>query len=151
LVRAGLIRLKEEEHVLVLTVHHIVTDGWSMDVLAEELSSFYRAHCRAERPQMEELPIQYADYAEWQRKWLNGEVLERQLSYWREQLKGDLGILDLPTDHSRPAVQSFNGASQRFLLSRELSEQAQLVNRQEGATLFMTLLAVFSVLLARYS
>jgi amino acid adenylation domain-containing protein len=151
LVRAGLIRLDEAEHLFILTIHHIVTDGWSMEVMAEEVSQLYSAYNRGEAAPLETLPIQYADYVKWQREWMKGEVLERQLSYWRGQLRGAPGMLELPIDYSRPVAPTFKGASRRLHLSRELSEEARAVSRREGTTLFMTMLAALNVLLARYS
>ncbi|GAG54265.1 unnamed protein product, partial [marine sediment metagenome] len=110
LFRPLLIRLSEEEHNLLLTMHHIVCDEWSMGVFASELAALYKAYCNGEASPLPELPIQYADFAHWQREWLQGEVLENQLSYWRNQLEG-VPLLQLPTDHPRPAVQTFRGAS----------------------------------------
>src|SRR6185295_17863208 len=110
LLRARLLRLSEEEHVLLVTMHHIVSDGWSMGVLVKEVAALYSAFSTGQAATLEELPVQYADYAVWQREWLQGEVLERQLSYWREQLAGVPAVLELPSDHPRPAVQSFRGS-----------------------------------------
>ncbi|MDQ3258818.1 MAG: condensation domain-containing protein, partial [Acidobacteriota bacterium] len=151
LIRARLLRLGEEEHILVLTMHHIVNDGWSAGVLFRELGALYKAYSEGGPSPLEELPIQYADYAVWQREWLRGEVLEKQLSYWRAQLAGSPAILELPTDRPRPAVQSFHGAYQSRLLSENLSEALRKLSRQEGVTLFMTLLAGFQTLLMRHS
>nr|QEO74483.1 condensation domain-containing protein [uncultured bacterium] len=151
LVRATLLRLGEGEHVLLLTMHHIVTDGWSMGILLDEISALYGAYVRGEESPLSELPIQYADYAAWQRENLRGEALERQLSYWREQLRGAPATLELPTDRPRPPVQTFRGAQEPFALSRELSERLKALSQREGATLFMTLLAVFQTLLYRYT
>jgi amino acid adenylation domain-containing protein len=151
LVRARLLRLSAEEHLLLLTMHHIVSDGWSMGVLVREVAALYSAYSRGEESPLEELTIQYGDYAEWQREWLKGEVLERQLSYWREQLAGAPPVLELPTDRPRPAVKTYNGAAVPLRLSRELSEGLAGLSRREGATPFMTLLAAFQLLLWRYS
>ena len=151
LFRATLIRLGHEDHVLLLTMHHIVSDGWSMGVLYRELSVLYRAFTNAQPSPLSDLPIQYADFAVWQRKWLQGEVLEAQLSYWKKQLERAPGVLNLPTDRPRPAVQSFRGARQSLELSKELTEELKALSRKEGVTLFMTLLAAFQTLLYRYT
>ena len=151
LFRASLIRLGQDDQILVLTMHHIVSDGWSMGVLYRELSVLYAAFSRGKPSPLPELPIQYADFTAWQRDWLQGEVLERQISYWKKQLEGIPALLNLPTDHPRPAVQSHRGGRQSFVLSRELSRQLKDLSRKEGVTLFMTLLAAFQTLLHRYS
>ena len=151
LMRVGLLRLGEAEHVLLMTLHHIVTDGWSMGVLVREVASLYDAYSQGQPSPLPDLPVQYADYAVWQREWLQGDVLERELAYWREQLTGMPMALDLPTDRPRPAVQSYRGARHAFSLSRELSEALAELSRREGVTVFMTLLAAFNVLLQRYS
>jgi len=151
LVRARLLRLDEEEHVLILAMHHIVSDGWSAGVLFRELGALYEAFSAERESPLAELPIQYADYAVWQRKWLRGEVLEKQLAYWRAQLSGAQAMLVLPTDRPRPAVQSFRGAFQSRMLPKSLSAALNGLGRQEGVTLFMTLLAAFQTLLKRYS
>ena len=151
LLRAHLLRLSEEEHILLLTMHHIVSDAWSAAILSRELSIHYSARLSGLPPHLPELPVQYADFAAWQRHWLQGEVLQQQLEYWRKQLEGAPSVLHLPTDRPRPAVPTYRGAGQRILLSRELSEGVKALSRREGVTLFMTLLAAFQVLLARYS
>jgi amino acid adenylation domain-containing protein len=151
LLRALLLRLGDEDHVLVLTMHHIVSDGWSMGVLFRELNVLYGAYVAGRPSPLPELPIQYADFAHWQREWLQGEVLEAQLSYWKEQLKDTPAVLELPTDRPRPAVQSFRGALHYFVLPRPLSEELKALSRREDATLFMTLLAAFKTLLYRYT
>src|SRR6185295_14369756 len=111
----------------------------------------YEAFSRGDSSPLEELAIQYADYSVWQRQWLQGEVLARQLAYWREQLRGAPAVLELPTDRARPAVQSFHGAAEWFVLTKELSERLKELSRREGVTLFMSLLAAFQVLLSRYA
>jgi hypothetical protein len=131
-------------------MHHIVSDGWSMGVLIREIGALYGTLSNRMPSPLPALPIQYADYAVWQRQWLQGEVLEAQLAYWRRQLAG-LSVLDLPTDHQRPAVPTFRGAAQGFALSPALSADLLALSRREGVTLFMTLLAAFQALLARYS
>jgi amino acid adenylation domain-containing protein len=151
LVRARLLRLSEAEHVVLFTMHHIVSDGWSMGLLIQEVSQLYEAYSAGGASPLAELPVQYADYAWWQRQWLTGEVLEKQLAYWREQLAGAPQTLALPTDKPRPAVQSFRGGQQRFELAAELREQLKELSRQESSSLFMTLLAAFKALLHFYS
>jgi amino acid adenylation domain-containing protein len=151
LLRAILLRLDKEEHVLLLTMHHIVSDGWSMGILFRELSALYGAFSVGKPSPLPELPIQYADFAVWQRQWLQGEVLEAQLAYWRKQLDGAPSMLELPTDRPRPAVQTSRGARQSLALSRDLTEALKVLSRQEGVTLFMTLLAAFKTLLYRYA
>ncbi len=150
LLRARLLRLDEQEHWLLLTLHHIITDGWSAGVLSRELSALYAAHCRGEASGLPALPVQYADYAVWQREWLQGEVLEQQLAYWRSALAG-LPTLELPTDRPRPAIATFRGGRINFEIDEALTRRIKDVGRAERATLFMTLLAAFQVLLYRYS
>ncbi|HEU0052909.1 MAG TPA: condensation domain-containing protein, partial [Longimicrobium sp.] len=151
LFRAALLRLTADDHVLLLSMHHVVSDGWSTGVLFRELSALYEAYRAGRESPLAELPVQYADYAVWQREQLEGEVLERQLSYWRERLSGAPELLELPTDHPRPPVQSYRGASVPVELSPELLERLQALGRREGATLYMTLLSAFQVLLSKYS
>jgi amino acid adenylation domain-containing protein len=151
LFRADLLRLGEEDHVLLLSMHHIVSDGWSMGVLFRELSALYEAYREGRESPLPELAVQYADYAVWQREQLAGEVLGRQLSYWRERLAGAPELLELPTDHPRPPVQTYRGATVPVDLSLELLERLQALGRSEGATLYMTLLGAFQVLLSKYS
>jgi aspartate racemase len=151
LLRVQLLRLGEAEHVLLLTMHHIISDGWSIGVLEREWTVLYAAFSAGQSSPLAELAIQYADFAVWQREWLRGEVLEEQLGYWREQLGGELPMLELPTDRPRPAMQSYRGAEEALEFSEEVSRRLQEVGRAAGATLFMTLLAAFNVLLWRYS
>jgi amino acid adenylation domain-containing protein len=151
LMHSELLRLNPEDHVLLLTMHHIVSDGWSMRVLLQELATYYAAFSESKSPSLAELPIQYADYAVWQREWLHGEVLEKQIRYWKQQLGGVLPVLELPTDHPRPIVQTYRGAHEPLTLSKEVSESLKQISQQNGSTLFMTLLAAFKVLLCRYS
>ncbi|HEX8695142.1 MAG TPA: non-ribosomal peptide synthase/polyketide synthase, partial [Longimicrobium sp.] len=151
LFRAALLRLGAEDRVLLLGMHHIVSDGWSMGVLFRELSSLYAAYREGRESPLPELPVQYADYAVWQREQLTGEVLDRQLAYWKERLAGVPELLELPTDHPRPAVQTYRGATVPVALSRELLERLQALARSEGATLYMTLLGAFQVLLSKYA
>jgi len=151
LFRARLIRVAADDHVLLLTMHHIVSDGWSVGVLYRELSALYRAFLRGEPSPLPELPIQYADFAAWQREWLSGAELERQLAYWKNQLSGIPALLDLPTDRPRPAVQTFRGRTQSTIFGSELLEALRAFNRREGVTLFMSLLAALQTLLYRYT
>ncbi|HVN79016.1 MAG TPA: amino acid adenylation domain-containing protein, partial [Terriglobia bacterium] len=150
LFRPVLVKLAESEHWLVMTLHHIITDRWSRWILTQELKTLYRAFSANQPSPLPDLPVQYADYAVWQRGWLQGEVLDEQLSYWKRQLGGELPVLELPTDHPRPAVPSYRGGQVRFELAAELSRELRQLSRQEGVTLFMTLLAAFQVLLYRY-
>jgi len=151
LLRACLVALAEEEHVLLLTMHHIISDGWSMGVLVREMTEAYAALSRGQTPSLPPLPIQYADYAAWQREHLRGEVLERQLAYWRERLSGELPVLQLPTTRPRPAFASARGATERLELSEEQTRAVHELARAEGVTPFMVLHAAFSALLHRYS
>jgi amino acid adenylation domain-containing protein len=151
LLRVTLLRLADDEHVALFTMHHIVCDGWSVAVLVRELSALYGAYVEGRESPLEELPIQYADYAVWQRGWLRSGGLEKQLAYWRRQLDGAPPVLELPTDRPRPAVPGGRGARQSFTLGRELTDALSALSRQEGATLFMTLLAAYQVLLGRYA
>ena len=150
LLRSWLLRLSAQEHVLLLIMHHIISDGWSGGILLSELGSVYTALQQRKPVDLPTLPIQYADYAYWQRSWMQGEVLQKQLDYWRENLAG-LAPLTMPTDHPRPAIQTFRGEQQQMGLSAELSQRLRALSQREGVTLFMTLLAAFDVLLARYS
>ncbi|HEX8118111.1 MAG TPA: amino acid adenylation domain-containing protein, partial [Pyrinomonadaceae bacterium] len=150
LVRARLLRLSEEEHVLAVTMHHIVSDGWSMGVLIREVAGLYEAYARGQESPLPEPEVQYADYAAWQREHLAGEALERQLEYWRKQLGGGLPTLELPTDRPRPAVQRLSGATERAEMG-DVGGPLWELSRREGVTPFMVLLAAWQVLLARYS
>ncbi|MCP6762150.1 MAG: amino acid adenylation domain-containing protein [Fischerella sp. CENA71] len=151
LLRVTLLRLGAESHVLLLTIHHIVSDGWSMGIFIQELSELYQTFCAGKPSQLPELPIQYADFACWQREWLSGEVLETQLNYWKQQLTGAPPLLALPTDRPRPSVQTFQSSSEEFQLNRELTSKLKALSQQSGTTLFMTLLAAYVTLLLRYS
>jgi natural product biosynthesis luciferase-like monooxygenase protein/amino acid adenylation domain-containing protein len=151
LFRARLYRLGPQRHVLSLVMHHIIADGWSIGILARELAELYSGYARGDAPALPVLPVQYRDYARWQRQWLQGERLEQLLAHWRERLAGAPQVLALPADRPRPAVESNRGARYRFALPLELTDALRALARREGATLFMTLLAGFSVLLARYS
>ncbi|REK29491.1 MAG: amino acid adenylation domain-containing protein [Planctomycetota bacterium] len=151
LIRSQLVRLAEQDHALLVTMHHIVSDGWSQRLLISELSELYSAYRAGRRPNLCELPAQYADFADWQRDWLEGNVLQRQLDYWTRQLDGAPPLLELPTDSPRPPVQTYRGAVLSHRLSPRLCDALQELGRQENATLFMTLLAAFDVLLSRLS
>jgi amino acid adenylation domain-containing protein/non-ribosomal peptide synthase protein (TIGR01720 family) len=151
LLRVCLLRTRDCEHAFVLTMHHIVSDGWSMGVFVRELAALYQASSAGQPSPLEELPFQYADYAVWQREWLSGAVLDKQLDYWRRQLGDAPAALDLPTDRPRPAVLSHRGAEYCFDVSAELTESLEQLSRSHGATLFMTLLGAFQMLLSRYS
>jgi amino acid adenylation domain-containing protein len=151
LLRAILLRLTETEHVFLLTMHHIVTDGWSMGVFFRELAVLYEAFAAGRPSPLSRLLVQYADFAVWQRQWLQGEVLETQLAYWQQQLACAPPVLELPTDHPRSPIQTFRGASQSFILSATLTEALKALSQRNGVTLFMTLLAAFKVLLYRYT
>jgi hypothetical protein len=145
--RMFLIRLVPDEHILVITLHHIITDGWSMGVFTSELDQLYRAYLVGEPSPLPELPIQMGDFALWQRASLQGETLAGHLEYWAGQLAPPLAALSLPTDRERPAVQSYRGGHQTLLLSAELSDALRQLSQREGVTLFMTLYAAWSVLL----
>ncbi len=151
LVRATLVVLSKTEHILLVCMHHVVSDGWSMGVFVQELAALYNAYSQAQPSPLTPLPIQYADFAIWQRNWLQGDVLQTQLSYWQQQLADAPALLSLPTDRPRPAVQTFSGAHQKFALSFELTKGLIQLSQEQGVTLFMTLLATFDTLLYRYT
>ncbi|WLI31591.1 non-ribosomal peptide synthase/polyketide synthase [Pseudomonas rhodesiae] len=151
LMRVNLLRLAEDEHVLVLVQHHIISDGWSMQVMVDELVQLYGACSQGQRLQLPALPIQYADYAVWQRQWMEAGEKARQLSYWRELLGGEQPVLELPFDYQRPAVPSHRGARLSIDLSSPLLEDLRALAQREGVTLFMLLLASYQALLHRYS
>ncbi|HET7462054.1 MAG TPA: amino acid adenylation domain-containing protein, partial [Longimicrobium sp.] len=145
LFRAALLRVADEEHVLLLCIHHIITDGWSSGVLLRELSALYAAYREGGESPLAELPVQYADYAVWQREQLRGEALDRQVGYWKERLAGAPALLELPTDRPRPPVQSHRGAREAFGLPRALLDRLQALGRGEGATLYMVMLSAFQL------
>jgi amino acid adenylation domain-containing protein len=151
LLRTTLLELGAEEHVLLLTLHHTISDERSMVVLCQELAALYEAFLHDQPSPLPQLPIQYADFAVWHRQWLQGEVQETQLAYWRQQLAGAPALLELLTDHPRPVIQTFRGAQHSFALSEELADALKALGRREESTLFMTLLAAFNVLLHRYT
>jgi amino acid adenylation domain-containing protein len=151
LIRAGLIKLAEHEHILMLTLHHIIGDGWSLAVILGELDALYSAYSTGQASPLAELPIQYADYAVWQREWLQGEVLEEQLSFWKRYLDGAPPASELPTDHMRPPTLTHRGTEIGFTLSQELNASLRKLSQRSHVTMFMTLAAAFNVLLQRYS
>ncbi|MEL4897612.1 amino acid adenylation domain-containing protein [Crocosphaera sp. Alani8] len=151
LLRVKLLRLTEEEHILLLTMHHIISDAWSMGILVQEVATFYQAFLQEQPSSLPELPIQYLDFSAWQRQWLQGERLDTQLNYWKTQLQDAPTLLEMPSDRPRPVVQNFHGSTYSCTISQPLTEQLQSLCHQTGTTLFMLLLATFSVLLHRYS
>ncbi|MFB9115248.1 condensation domain-containing protein, partial [Xanthomonas arboricola pv. corylina] len=151
LIRGQLLRLSANEHVLLVTQHHIVSDGWSIGVMIGEVSRLYAAFSQGQPDPLAPLPIQYADYAMWQRQWLQGETLQQQIRFWREHLGGAPALLELPTDHPRPAVQSYAGGSIAFDLPASLVNGLRALSQQHGTTLFMTVLAAWATLLSRLS
>jgi amino acid adenylation domain-containing protein len=146
-----LLRFGAEEHVLLFTMHHIITDAWSEGILFDELRTLYHAFSTDEPSPLPELETQYADFSAWQRKWLQGPVLEAQLAYWKKQLAGAPAMLELPTDKPRPSVQTYQGARQSYRLSSDVTDGLRTLCQREGTTLFMTLLAAFQTLLSRYT
>jgi len=151
LLRLKLLRFGAEEHVLLFSMHHIITDAWSEGILFDELRTLYHDFAAGESSTLPELEFQYADFSAWQRKSLQGTVLETQLAYWKKQLAGAPALLELPTDRPRPAVQSYRGARQSCFLTNDLTQGLRSLCQREGATLFMTLLAAFQTLLSRYT
>jgi amino acid adenylation domain-containing protein/non-ribosomal peptide synthase protein (TIGR01720 family) len=151
LLRVCLVRLGPEDHVLLLVMHHLICDGWSLSVLMREWVALYQAYREGRPSPLPELEVQYADYALWQRKWLQGTVLDRQLTYWREQLSEMPAALELPTDRLRPGTPSFKGAQHGFTISKECVRGLSELSRREGVTLYMVLLAALQVVLGRWS
>ena len=150
-LRAILIKMTEDEHILVITTNHIAADGWSLGIISHELTSLYTAYVQGQPSPLSELKIQYADFSLWQNQQLHGDYLEQELTFWKDRLSGSLPILDLPTDQPRPALQSFKGSRAKFDLSLELWEELKNLSRRENVTLFMTLFAAFAVLLYKYT
>jgi amino acid adenylation domain-containing protein len=151
LIRGQLLAIAEDEHVLLVTQHHIISDGWSLGILVREVAALYTAFHRGAADPLPPLEIQYADYAQWQRSWLKGEELTRQVEFWRNHLSGAPALLDLPLDHPRPAVQSHAGGAVPFTLSPSLTASLQAFSQRHGVTLFMTLLSAWGLLLSRLS
>ena len=150
-IRAQVLKLGENDHILLITIHHIATDGWSMDILFRELGALRESHRTGRSASLPELLIQYADFAAWQRQWLTGTVLDQQLSWWKQQLDGAPALLELPSNRPRPAVQSFRGALHTFELPQSLAHAVRTLAEQERATVFMALFAAFDAILHRYS
>ncbi len=150
LLRAKLLKLKPEEHWFLLSIHHIVADGWSLGILVNELKQLYDAYVRNRPSPLEPLPIQYADFTLWQRDWLTGPVYQEQLDYWKQKLAG-FAALQLPTDHPRPAIQTYNGNHKKIEFSESMTQALHAFTRQEHVTLFMVLISAFYILLHRYS
>ena len=151
LFRAVLVRLAADDHIVALPMHHIISDGWSMGVISRDLETLYAARLDGQASGLAPLPIQYVDYAAWQRDWMQGENLDRQLQYWRDRLGEEPPMLQLPTDRQRPATMSYRGERHFFDLSGELTDRFKAMTQESGATLFMTSLAAFFVLLQRYT
>ncbi|MBD2726429.1 amino acid adenylation domain-containing protein [Nostoc sp. FACHB-892] len=151
LLRAKLLHLQAEQSILILTLHHLVGDGWSIKILVQELSAIYQALSAGRLSQLPQLPLQYTDFVYWQRNWLQGEVIDKHLAYWKQQLGGNLPVLQLPTARPRPPIQTFRGKQQKFVFSKALTESIKQLSQREGVTLFMTLLAAFQTLLYRYT
>ncbi|WP_375492804.1 amino acid adenylation domain-containing protein [uncultured Nostoc sp.] len=151
LLRTTLLQLSSEEHIFLLNLHHILCDDWSLSVLFEELSTLYPAFSTGNPSPLPDLAIQYADFAAWQRQSLQGEILDNQLAYWQQHLSGSLPILELPTDYPRPLEPRYQGSRQSVLISKSVTDALNVLSRQEGATLFMSLLAAFQTLLFRYT
>ena len=151
LIRLKLIKLSLHEHALLITMHHIISDGWSMGIFFKELSELYNLYLQGQEPNLPSLPIQYADFTLWQRQWLQGDVLEAQLYYWKQQLSDIPDLLELPTDRPRPKELTYKGSAYHYTLSKEIKDQLNKLSQQQGCSLFMTLLALFQVLLYRYT
>ena len=151
LLRAALLRLDDQDQVLLLVLHHIVSDGWSMGILFRELETLYEAFSHSRPSPLPQLAIQYGDFARWQRDWLQGQVLEDQVNFWKQQLADAPAVLELSTDRPRPVIQTFNGAYHTSIVGKELTASLNELSRREGVTLFMTLLAAFQTMLHRYT
>jgi amino acid adenylation domain-containing protein/FkbM family methyltransferase len=151
LFRVKLLKMAEHDHILLFNMHHIVADGWSMGILLREVQTLYESFSKGEASPLVDLEIQYADYACWQREWLQGEVLEQQISYWKTKLADSPLLLELPTDRPRPPVLTFRGASLPVALSESLTDQLKTLSRHNGATLYMVMLAAYQALLGRYT
>src|SRR6185369_16349907 len=150
LLRTTVMRVSADEHVVVVTMHHIISDGWSTGVLVKEVAALYEAYRKGSAAALQPLAVQYADYAQWEREWLQGEVLEQQLEYWKEQL-AEAPVLELPADRPRPPVPSYRGAYESLELDQELTAGLMSLSRRLDATLFMTLFAAWQALLHRYT
>jgi len=150
-MRAQVLRIAPDDHVLLLTMHHVVSDRWSLGLAAEELAEHYRSITEHRPSELPELPIQYADFAAWQRQTLQGKVLNEQIEYWKKKLQGAPAVLELPVDHSRPPRMSMRGAWQHHVVPKEVVDKLTIMSQEQGVTLFMTLLAAFQTLMSRYS
>ena len=151
MLRATLLQVDEQEHILLLVMHHIASDGWSINIIEQQLADVYQAFLSGKPSPLAKLPIQYADFAVWQHQWLSGEILSSQINYWKTQLAGANNVLELPTDRSRPPVQTYQGSVQSLMLPQKLSASLKELSHQHGVTLFMTLLAAFGIILHRYT
>ncbi|MDJ0843510.1 amino acid adenylation domain-containing protein [Crocosphaera sp.] len=151
LLRTILIKISNHNYILLLTIHHIISDGWSLGILTKELSKIYQSLLENQPIELPELAIQYTDFSQWQRQWLQGETLNKQINYWKKQLLGSSPILELPTNQPRPSIQTFSGNHQTFTISAEVTQELKKLSGQHGATLFMTLIAAFGVILSRYT
>ncbi|RFT61531.1 amino acid adenylation domain-containing protein, partial [Bacillus clarus] len=151
LIRITLFKISEEEHILLFVMHHMIIDGWSMGIIIKELEQLYSSYSQGKPSELKDLPVQFGDFAEWQRNQVESGNMNHQLDYWKKQLLGAPALLELPTDLPRPTVQTFNGASHKFQVSKELVEKINNLSKQEGATLFMSLLGAFQIFLGRYS
>jgi hypothetical protein len=151
LIRVTLVHIKTDEHILLLALHHIVADAWAMQIFYRELTTLYRAFVKGEAPQLPKLPVQYKDYARWQRKWLNGDLVEKELAYWREKLRNVPAHIDFYNSRNRPAVTANKGELVDVIIDKEISDQLRMLSRRENCTLFMTTMAVFQALIHCYS
>jgi amino acid adenylation domain-containing protein len=151
LIRAKCVQISNADYHLIIVLHHIIADGWSIGVLLEELVALYKKFAQGKLSTLSELPIQYEDFANWQRKWLDCERLQPLLTYWKQKLQGELPVLNLPTDRPRPTVQTFKGDQAKLVLDSRLKQELEDLSRQQGVTLFMTLLTAFKILLYRYT
>ena len=151
LIRNQLVQLEKDEWLLLCTMHHIISDAWSIGIFMNELLAFYEEETGGNHAKLSSLSIQYADFAKWQKEWLQGDVLNRQLTYWQEELSGELPILQLPVDRPRPVKQTYSGATHHVIFPYKLLSQLKDISRQEGSTLFMTLMAAYQSFLARYT
>src|SRR5262249_27491997 len=149
--RAALLRIEEHRHLLVVSLHHIISDAWSNGVFFRELSALYAAFCVGGSSPLAELPLQYVDFAKWQRDWLRGQVLKDHLAYWEKRLAGAPSGLELPTDRPRPLVQSYRGATLPLILSEPIVDALRTLRRQQSVTLLMTAMAAFQILMHRYT
>ncbi len=151
LLRGKVLQISEKNYHLIIVLHHIIADGWSIGIFIKELIELYETYSQGKLPQLPQLPIQYRDFVNWERKWIDSERTQRLLTYWKQKLQGQLPVLNLPTDRPRPPVQTFKGAKAKLVLSQNLRQELEDFSRQQGVTLFMTLLAAFKILLYRYT